>query len=145
MEKRMQLRPSSDLNLNLGLKLVKDLVINSSLQTETKSAILRGSPGNIGTVQGPARLIHSEADFDSFKQGEILVAPYTTPAWTPLLSLAAAVITEVGGSLSHAAIIAREYGVPAVVGIDDIMSRLNNGAVLEVDGGTGTVRIIENR
>jgi phosphoenolpyruvate synthase/pyruvate phosphate dikinase len=75
----------------------------------------------------------------AIEPGDILVCPYTDPAWTPLLGIAAGVVTETGGMLSHAAIVARERGIPAVLGIAGVMDRLSEGAVMTVDGTAGTV------
>ena len=73
------------------------------------------------------------------QQGEILVAPLTAPAWTPLFTRAAGVVTDVGSAASHASIVAREYGIPAVVGTEDATSRLLTGMAVIVDGTTGNV------
>jgi pyruvate,water dikinase len=73
------------------------------------------------------------------RRGDVLVCRTTDPAWTPLFRLAAAVVTEIGGVLSHAAIVAREFGIPAVVGAGDAMSALTDGASVTVDGTAGTV------
>lgn len=106
------------------------------------NTVLVGVPGSAGHASGPARVIRTESEFGRLQSGEILVARYTTTAWTPLLSLAAAIVTEVGGSLAHAAIIAREYGIPAVLGVHGLLERIQDGMQLEVDGGTGTVTIL---
>ncbi|MEK8226980.1 PEP-utilizing enzyme [Oerskovia sp. M15] len=71
--------------------------------------------------------------------GDILVCPHTDPAWTPLLRIAAGVVTETGGVLSHAAIVARELRIPAVLGIPDATTRLRDGSTLTLDGASGTV------
>lgn len=93
-----------------------------------------------GTVCGTARAVHSIDEFATVQPGDILVCRTTDPAWTPLFGVAAAVVTETGGMLSHAAIVAREFGIPAVLGIADALTRIRNGATLEVDGTHGTVR-----
>ena len=93
-----------------------------------------------GTVCGTARAVHSIDEFAAVEPGDILVCRTTDPAWTPLFGVAAAVVTETGGMLSHAAIVARELGIPAVLGIADALTRIRNGATLEVDGTLGTVR-----
>jgi pyruvate,water dikinase len=102
-------------------------------------AIVSGVPASAGRVTGPVRVIRGPAEFDRLQPGEILVAPLTAPAWTPLFARAAAVVTDVGSPAAHASIIAREYGIPAVVGCVDATSRLRDGMVVTVDGGTGNV------
>jgi pyruvate,water dikinase len=84
-------------------------------------------------------VIHGQHEFDELQPGEILVAPLTAPAWTPLFTRAAAVVTDIGSVAAHAAIIAREYGIPAVVGCTDATARLRTGMRVTVDGSTGNV------
>ena len=74
--------------------------------------------------------------------GEILVAPSTDPGWTPLFLTAAGLVMEMGGSMSHGSVVAREYGIPAVVGVDSASVRLTSGQLIEVDGSNGIVRVI---
>nr|WP_221475672.1 PEP/pyruvate-binding domain-containing protein [Sphaerisporangium rubeum] len=102
-------------------------------------AALTGTPGSHGTATGAARIVRGPADFARVHQGDILVCRFTDPAWTPLLRVAAGVVTEVGGVLSHAAIVAREYAIPAVLGVPDATSRLRDGGAVTVDGTAGTV------
>jgi pyruvate,water dikinase len=104
---------------------------------------LRGHPASAGTVRGPARVVRSLSEADSVRAGDILVAVTTMPAWTPLFATVAAVVTDVGGVTSHCAIVAREYGIPAVVGTTVATSVIRDGHLLEVDGHAGTVRILE--
>jgi rifampicin phosphotransferase len=73
------------------------------------------------------------------KSGDVLVAPITTPAWTPLFALASAIVTDVGGPLSHGSIVAREYGIPAVLGTGVATRRIHDGQTITVDGGAGKV------
>ena len=108
------------------------------------SPSLSGVSGNAGHARGTARIIQDETDFGRFHAGEILVARYTTPAWTPLFALAAGVVTEVGGSLAHAAIIAREYGIPAVLGVEHLLDRISDGQGVEIDGAGGTVTLLNS-
>jgi len=105
----------------------------------TDRAIVSGTPVSPGRASGLVRVIHGPADFDQLQQGEILVAPLTAPAWTPLFTRAAGVVTDVGSAASHASIVAREYGIPAVVGTEDATSRLRTGMAVIVDGTTGNV------
>jgi pyruvate,water dikinase len=107
-------------------------------------ATLRGSPGSAGRVEGIVRVMLEPDGGDPFQDGEILVTTQTDISWTTLFPRAAAVITDVGAPLSHAAIVARELGVPAVVGCGDATARLRTGDRVWVDGGRGVVEIIES-
>ncbi len=100
---------------------------------------LVGTPGSRGTATGPARIVRGAADFAHVCPGDIVVCPYTDPSWTPLLRIVAGVVTEVGGALSHAAIVAREQGIPAVLGVRDAMTLLDDGATVTLSGTDGTV------
>jgi pyruvate,water dikinase len=75
------------------------------------------------------------------KQGDVLVAVTTTPAWTPLFTMASAVVTDIGGPLSHSSIVAREYGIPAVLATGNATRRIQDGQTVTVDGGAGTVEL----
>jgi rifampicin phosphotransferase len=103
------------------------------------TALVTGSPASAGRATGTVRVIRAPDQFDELQDGEILVAPMTAPAWTPLFSRAAAVVTDVGSAAAHASIIAREYGIPAVVGCGDATARLRTGMTVTVDGSTGNV------
>ena len=104
--------------------------------------ILRGQAASAGTVRGVARVITTLAEANKLRSGEVLVTRATTPPWTPLFGIATAVVTDTGGVLSHCAVVAREYGIPAVVGTATATQRLQDGQLLEVDGSAGTVRIL---
>jgi len=108
-------------------------------------ALVSGTPASAGRATGRVRVIRDSSQFETFQQGEILVSPLTAPAWTDLFSRAAAVVTDVGSALAHASIIAREYGIPAVVGCGDATSRLRDGQIVTVDGSTGNVEPAEAR
>ncbi|TMR89150.1 PEP/pyruvate-binding domain-containing protein [Nonomuraea basaltis] len=110
-----------------------------SSASDTPAATLTGTPGSHGTVTGTARIVRGPGDFARVRPGDILVCPFTDPAWTPLLRIAAGVVTETGGVLSHAAIVAREHAIPAVLGIPNATSRLHDDTVITIDGTTGTV------
>jgi pyruvate,water dikinase len=101
-----------------------------------------GSPGAAGRVEGVVRCLDSPEDGDQLQEGDVLVTVLTDIAWTPLFLRAAAVVTDVGAPLSHAAIVARELGIPAVVGCGDATMRLRTGDRVRVDGGQGTVEIL---
>jgi pyruvate,water dikinase len=101
--------------------------------------VVAGIGTSPGKITGPARVIHGPEEFDQMQPGEILVAKITTPAWTPLFALAAGVVTDVGGPLSHSSIVAREYHIPAVLGTGVATARIHSGQRITVDGAAGTV------
>ncbi|MFD7154377.1 PEP-utilizing enzyme [Kribbella sp. NPDC059898] len=105
------------------------------------AATLTGTPASHGIATGPARVIRGPADFASVRPGDILICPHTDPAWTPLLSIAAGVVTETGGILSHAAIVAREHGIPAVVAVPHATDRIPTGSGISLNGSTGAVHL----
>jgi pyruvate,water dikinase len=101
--------------------------------------VLRGLPASAGIVQGRARVLLSADAMGELETGEILVVHTTDVGWTPLFLLAAGVVTELGGPLSHAAIVAREFGVPSVVNVEGATRAIRTGDLVRVDGGTGVV------
>jgi pyruvate,water dikinase len=103
------------------------------------TALVSGTPASAGRATGLVRVVRGPREFDLLQPGEILVAPLTAPAWTPLFTRAAGVVTDVGSLASHASIIAREYGIPAVVGCGDATVRLRTGMRIIIDGSTGNV------
>jgi len=103
---------------------------------------LKGFAGSPGIVEGTARIVTHHDDFPKLEIGDILVCPYTSPAWTPIFPKIRGVVTDSGGMLTHAAITAREYGIPAVVGTWSATSSINNGDTIRVDGTNGSVDII---
>jgi pyruvate,water dikinase len=105
----------------------------------SERAIVSGVPASPGIASGPVRVIRGPHEFDRLQPGEVLVAPFTAPAWTSLFTRAAAVVTDVGSAAAHASIVAREYGIPAVVGCGDATARLRDGMVVTVHGSTGNV------
>jgi pyruvate,water dikinase len=100
---------------------------------------LKGVAASPGRVTAPACILRGPEDFEKMKTGDVLVAGITTPAWTPLFARAAAVVTDVGGPLSHGSIVAREYGIPAVLGTGSATERIRNGQMITVDGSAGRV------
>ncbi|HVM73748.1 MAG TPA: PEP/pyruvate-binding domain-containing protein [Candidatus Paceibacterota bacterium] len=106
-----------------------------------REGISEGTPISSGVVRGPVKILHTP-DEKSFLKGEILVARATDPGWTPLFLDAAAVVLEIGGILQHGALVAREYGLPCVVGIENATTLWKDGTVVEVDGAAGTVRVV---
>ena len=103
--------------------------------------LISGIPASMGVVHGRARVITNLADAGRLEAGDVLVCRTTAPPWTPLFAAASAVVTEGGGTLSHSAIVAREYKIPAVVGTAVATTAIPDGAMITVDGNTGTVRI----
>lgn len=101
--------------------------------------LLSATPASGGTATGPVRVIREPSEFGRLRSGDILVCPYTNPAWTPLFQRAAAVVVDTGGLGSHAAIVAREYGIPAVMGTGSGTSVLTDGRQITVDGDLGFV------
>jgi phosphohistidine swiveling domain-containing protein len=99
---------------------------------------LAGTPASAGTATGKVRVVMDPVGAH-LEPGEILVAPSTDPGWTPLFMTAGALVMEMGGVISHGAVVAREYGIPAVVGVTDATTRLHDGQIITVDGAAGTV------
>lgn len=102
---------------------------------------IKGIGASPGNVVGAARVIHGPSEFKQMRQGDILVAKITTPAWTPLFALADGIVTDVGGPLSHSSIVAREYHIPAVLGTGVATERIHSGQQISVDGDGGVVTI----
>ncbi len=108
---------------------------------EISGDTLKGVPGSPGLVTGVSRIIRGPEEFAKLQKGDILVAPLTNPVWTPLFALAGGVITEVGGILSHGAIVAREYGIPAVMSVAGATRHVPEGQPIRVDGSRGLVQL----
>jgi pyruvate,water dikinase len=104
--------------------------------------VLRGLPVNTGVYEGPARVVHDSADFGRIQQGDVLVTRMTSPHFNVVLPLLGAIVTDRGGQLSHAAIVAREYGIPGIVGTREATAKIVDGARVRVDGSTGEVRLL---
>lgn len=105
---------------------------------------LKGVGASSGKITGEACVLHGPEDFDQMRSGAILVAKMTTPAWTPLFAMAGGVVTDIGGPLSHGSIVAREYGIPAVLGTAAATNLIRSGQRLTVDGDAGVVTIHED-
>lgn len=104
---------------------------------------VRGNAGSAGRVRGTARVIISITEAGRLQPGEILVTATTSPPWTPLFAIAGGIVTDTGGALSHCAIVAREYGIPAVVGTGCATAAIRDGQQIEVDGDHGLVRLLD--
>jgi pyruvate,water dikinase len=105
----------------------------------SESGVWSGISVSPGAATGAARIVHSPTDAAHLQQGDILVAPSTDPGWTPLFLRASAIVMETGGYLSHGAIVAREYGIPAVANVPGILNALQDGELITVDGSRGRV------
>lgn len=105
-----------------------------------QEGLVSGMAAGGGRASGPVRVIRDPGEFTTLRTGEVLVCPYTNPSWTPLFQLAAAVVVDTGGLASHAAIVAREYGIPAVMGTGTGTRVLRDGDLVTVDGDAGVVR-----
>lgn len=103
---------------------------------------LRGTGASAGVVRGPARLVGSQDAFGTVQPGDIIVCPASNPSWVPVFTIAGGLVTNTGGVLSHAAVVAREFGLPAVVGVTGAMDRILDGRIVEIDGTAGTVRLL---
>jgi pyruvate,water dikinase len=110
--------------------------------TPTRPDELRGTGASAGIVRGPARVTLTQADFGAVQPGDIIVCPSSNPSWVPLFAIAGGLITNTGGVLSHAAVVAREYALPAVVGTGDATDRIADGRLVEIDGSAGLVRLL---
>jgi pyruvate,water dikinase len=102
---------------------------------------IKGFASSAGKVTAPACIMLGPEDFNKMKPGDVIVAVTTTPAWTPLFTMASAVVTDIGGPLSHSSIVAREYGIPAVLATGAATRRIIDGQVITVDGSTGIVSL----
>lgn len=108
----------------------------------TEADMLRGTGASAGVVRGPARVTLSQDDFDRIQPGDVIVCPSSNPSWVPVFTIAGGLVTNTGGVLSHAAVVAREFGLPAVVGTTDATTRIADGRLVEIDGTAGTVRLL---
>ena len=104
---------------------------------------LKGFAASAGIAEGPARVLKLLEDIVTLKDGEIMVAPSTNPSWAPVFTKIKGAVTDIGGITSHAAIVSREYGLPAVTGTGIATSVIKTGDILKVDGGTGIVTILK--
>jgi pyruvate,water dikinase len=128
----------------IGIKVFG--IIDDVLHPKGEKAVdqrLEGFPGAPGVVEGRARVVLDYKEFQKVKAGEILVCPYTGTAWTPLFIKIAGVVTDTGGMLTHAAIAAREYGIPSVVGTWNATHSIGDGDLIRVDGNVGVVEVLE--
>ena len=104
---------------------------------------VRGFAASSGVVEGPARIVKSVEEISRLRKGDILVCQVTNPTWAPIFQKIVGAVSDIGGSMSHAAIVAREYGLPAVVGTGNATARIKDGQMIRVDGGRGVVTILQ--
>jgi rifampicin phosphotransferase len=112
---------------------------------EQTGNLIKGTGASAGTITAPARVLGGPQDFGLMQPGDVLVASITTPAWTSLFAMASGVVTDIGGPLSHSSIVAREYGIPAVLGTAVATRRIRSGQLILVDGDAGTVRLLDGQ
>jgi rifampicin phosphotransferase len=136
---------AAPLTLGHPAPLIGDVIDRTVQQARngapTAEGAMIGHPASTGRATGLVRIVHGPQDFAAFSDGEVLVAKTTAPAWTPLFARAAAVVTDSGSLAAHASLVAREYGIPAVVGTGDATHRLLTGQIITVDGTAGTVTL----
>ena len=144
-ERQRRLTPPLTLGNPLGARFIARIVDGMRTPAKTHAEdgsrpdVLRGMPASPGRATGPVRVVRGPEDFTRFQPGEVLVAQGTAPAWTPLFGLAVAVVTDGGSLAAHASLVAREYGIPAVVGVGDATVRLRDGQRVTVDGSAGII------
>jgi phosphoenolpyruvate synthase/pyruvate phosphate dikinase len=126
---------------NAWLKAFEEFMPAAS--EEQTGDTIKGVAASGGQVTARARVLSGPADFGQMQPGEVLVAGITTPAWTSLFAMASAVVTDVGGPLSHSSIVAREYDIPAVLGTGVATRRIQSGQIVQVDGDAGTVTLLD--
>lgn len=114
--------------------------MNNTENTQANTIV--GTAASAGVAKGTVRIISGEQDFVNFQAGEVLVAKITNPIFTPIMSLACAIVTDIGSKLSHAAIVARELGIPAVVGTEEATKKLKDGDIVVVDGSHGIIHLL---
>jgi pyruvate,water dikinase len=113
-------------------------IVSGSHRPTDRDGVLAGCPVSAGVAQGRARVV-LRPDEGGLEQGDILVAPFTDPAWTPLFSTVRGIVLEIGGMMTHGAVVAREMGIPTVVGVDDATRLIPDGTTVRVDGSAGLV------
>jgi pyruvate,water dikinase len=135
--------PKSARRMEAGFRALIQTVYQQYDGHSDEAGVIRGLGVYPGIYEGPARVVQDVFDMEKVEQGDVLVSPMTVPGYNVLLPLIGAVVTDSGGQLSHAAIVARECGLPAVVGCGDACARIADGARIRVDGESGEVRILE--
>jgi pyruvate,water dikinase len=113
-----------------------------SADDDKDSNEVRGFAASSGVVEGTARIVKSVEEISRLQPGDILVCQVTNPTWAPIFQKIQAAVSDIGGSMSHAAIVAREYGLPAVVGTGNATTKIKDGQRIRVDGGRGVVTLL---
>ena len=134
-----KLPPNRSAHASVGIALAS---VFGSSEAEHETDMLRGLAASRGIYEGPARRVSSPSEFDRIVRGDVLVTESTTEAFNILLPLLGAIVTDSGGLLSHSAIVAREYGIPGVVGTREATERIADGARVRVDGDAGEVTVL---
>lgn len=116
----------------------------NNIVAESIGYSIDGTPVSNGNCEGYARVIHSLQDASHLIPGEILICPFTDVGWTPYFSLASGLVTEIGGLLSHGAVVAREYGLPCVVNVTNACQLIVTGMYIRIEGSTGTITVLED-
>jgi phosphohistidine swiveling domain-containing protein len=132
------------LSADTPIPLLADLPRKSTagIKVAVSGDVLHATPASSGVARGRARVILNPAEITEFEPGDVLVAPQTDPSWTPLFVVASAVVVGVGALSSHAMIVSRELGIPCVAGLENAAVRIPDGAMIEVDGSTGSVTLL---
>mgnify|MGYP002382293375 FL=1 len=144
---QLRMKPPMTLGLPIPIEMVGMMspfmrrMFGAVALPESTETVVSGIGANKGVVRGRARVVMGLDEAENLEDGDILVCPSTSPPWTPYFAVVAAIVTDAGGVLSHAAIEAREYGIPAVVGTREGTRRIPEGAMVVVDGEAGTVTI----
>lgn len=115
---------------------------NGPILESTEAGVLKGTGSSAGIATGPARVVLTSLEFDRIRPGDIVVCPSSNPSWVPVFTIIAGLVTNTGGVLSHAAVVAREFGLPAVTGVAGATTEIRDGQLLEIDGTAGTVRLL---
>jgi pyruvate,water dikinase len=134
--------PFAIMNYGITTERLQEWLGGGAVDGNGSGPLLTGAPGSAGVAEGLVRVIASERQLGEVQPGEILVCPITAPSWTPLLGEIAGIVSDSGGMMCHAAIVCREFGVPAVVGTGFATSRLETGQRVRIDGSVGTVELI---
>jgi rifampicin phosphotransferase len=138
-----QITPPTMIPVKKRVMGVKTDVYVARSADEHEGNTLKGEATSVGKVTAPACVLHGPEDFAQMRPGDVIVAGTTTPAWTPLFGMASAVVADIGGPLSHGSIVAREFGIPAVMGTGVATKRIQSGQMITVDGTAGTVEILQ--
>jgi rifampicin phosphotransferase len=145
-ERDRRLRPPRTIGAPPAAPVASSAIRDLGYRVEqTERDLLRGVAASPGRGRGPVRIVSGPADFERFRRGDVLVCRSTTVSWVPLFNMASGIVADVGGALSHAALVAREFGIPAVTGTGTALELLIDGEQVEVDGTAGTVRRIATR